>query len=477
MKIHMIGHASIFVETQDHAILMDPVLWDPHQEGLFDVCPKREVLHERLPPFDFLIISHKHLDHFDIRTLAFLPKTVSVLIPQDELIEKCLRKLGYERIFKMNDFSEIKAGATRIFTTQSANKVPEFGVILADESGVFWNQVDTDVRRDTADFVLSRFPKIDFLLASWQPMMELSYQLNKSMAFPYEVYGQMLDNVRLIKPKALAPGANGFKYIGGSSWLNRVVFPVTREQFCRDVSRLRPDLNGNIFQLDPGDVFSLSGEEFKVQPGASSFVRKIGGDREELDFSPVMVGQDLADEAQQDVAPEVLREAIYEEVETHLLAFIDARPSLFTEHYRWKVIYQMTVVFPDGVEKWSFDFSAAKVQMRRGRNPLANFHTFMTASSLYGLLNGTKGWDNAMIGGYYRRFNKIYAITDFGLVRPDRALIKDPIELKLPYRKILDSLLLKEIERWQQAQEPDFEPAEALGSAAGFSPERSSQVL
>ncbi|MGA9769020.1 MAG: MBL fold metallo-hydrolase [Blastocatellia bacterium] len=477
MKIHMIGHASIFVETQDHAILMDPVLWDPHQEGLFDVCPKREVLHERLPQFDFLIISHKHLDHFDIRTLAFLPKTVNVLIPQDELIEKCLRKLGYERIHKLNDFSEIKAGSTRIFTTRSANPVPEFGIVFADESGVFWNQVDTDVRRDTADFVLSRFPKIDFLLASWQPMMEFSYQLNQSMAFPYDGYGQMLDNIRLIKPAALAPGANAFRYIEGSSWLNRIVFPVTREQFCRDVDLLRPELRGNIFQLDPGDVLSFRGEEFNAQPGASPFVRKIGGDREELDFSPVTVGQDLTDEAQQDVAPEVLREAIYEEVETKLLAFIKDRPSLFTEHYRWKVIYQLTIVFADGVEKWSFDFSEATVQMRRGRNPLANFHTFMTASSFYGLLKGTKGWDYAMIGGYYRRFNKIYAITNFGLVQPENALIQDPLELRFPYRKILDSFLLREVERWQQIQEPDAEPSEALNSTAGFSSERNSHVL
>src|SRR5262245_17578968 len=149
MEIQMIGHASILIRTRDQTILMDPVLWDPHQEGLFDVCPKREVLHERLPQYDVLIISHRHLDHFDIRSLAALPKTVKALIPQDELIEECLRRLGYQKIYKLNDFSEIKIGATRIMTTRSANPVPEFGVIVADDSGVFWNQVDTDVRPPT----------------------------------------------------------------------------------------------------------------------------------------------------------------------------------------------------------------------------------------------------------------------------------------------------------------------------------------
>jgi Predicted Zn-dependent hydrolases of the beta-lactamase fold len=53
MRISMIGHASIFVETQDSKFLMDPVLWDPHQEGLFDVCPQREVLHDLIPNLMF----------------------------------------------------------------------------------------------------------------------------------------------------------------------------------------------------------------------------------------------------------------------------------------------------------------------------------------------------------------------------------------------------------------------------------------
>lgn len=462
----MIGHASILVKTQDHAILMDPVLWDPHQEGLFDVCPKREVLHERLPQFDMLIISHKHLDHFDIRTLAYLPKTVSVLIPQDELIEECLRRLGYEKIYKLNDFSEVKLGSTRIFTTRSANPVPEFGVIFADESGVFWNQVDTDVRRETADFVLSRYPKIDFLLASWQPMLELSYQLNQSLAFPYEGYEQMLENIRLIKPKALAPGANAFRYIGSSSWLNRIVFPVTREQFCRDVSLLRPELEGNIFHIDPGDVLVFKGDEIEHHPEGSSFVRRIGGDREELDFSPVNVGLELTDEVQQDVNPELLEDTICEEIETRLMAFIEDHGSLFSEHYRWNVIYQLAIIFSDGIRKWSFDFSQPTVQLKRGRDPLANFYTFMTASSFYGLLTGTCGWDYGMIGGFYRRFNKIYAVTPYGLARPDSALIQDPLELKFPYKKVLSNFLLGEVEKWRQSQESESEQVDVSSYTA-----------
>jgi len=137
MEIHMIGHASIFVETQDCKILIDPVLWGSFSEGIEDVCPRREVIHERLPEFDLLIISHRHLDHFDIRSLAYLPKTVDILISKDKLLETCLRKLGYSQIYPLEDFSKVKVGSTSLLTTRSENRVPEYGIVIADPSGVF----------------------------------------------------------------------------------------------------------------------------------------------------------------------------------------------------------------------------------------------------------------------------------------------------------------------------------------------------
>src|SRR5262249_47999966 len=161
---------------------------------------------------------------------------------------------------------------------------------------------------------------------------------NGSIAFPYDSYEQMLDNVRLIAPGSLAPGANAFKYNDGSAWLNRVVFPVSTEQFCRDVGTLCPELLGNIYQLDPRGVLSINGSEVAVQQGASSFVRKIGGDREALDFSPVTVGSDLIDHGLPDTSPESVREVVREEIETRLLGFILDNSLRFAEHYRWKVI-------------------------------------------------------------------------------------------------------------------------------------------
>jgi hypothetical protein len=449
MEISLIGHASIFVETQDCRIVMDPVLWDPHQEGLFDVCPKREVIHEQFPEFDLLIISHRHLDHFDIRSLAYLPKTVDVLIPKDELLETCLRKLGYSQIYLLDDFTKVKIGSTTLLTTRSENRVPEYGIVFADESGVCWNQVDTVVSKDTIHFVKSYYPEIDFLLATWQPMLEINFQFNLSLSFPYSIYSKLLENVSLIQPKAIAPGANGFKYINGSSWLNQIVFPVTREQFCKDVRDVYPEIGENVFPLDPGDILVLDNSNFQQLKGMCNFVKKLVDGTDILDFSPVKGGNNIIDENPDNYNIDEMKKTINDEICFNIpRIFREAKDLIFKEHFQWKVIYQLEIVFPDYCSKWFFDFSQENVQAQVGRNPLANLYTYITASSFYGILKKIKGWDYALLGGYYRTFQKLYLATEQGINKLDKAKIIDPLLLIFPDEQILENILNIEIEKW-----------------------------
>ncbi|NMG07820.1 MBL fold metallo-hydrolase [Brasilonema sp. UFV-L1] len=462
MEINFIGHASIFVKTQDCQILMDPVLWDPHQEGLFDICPQREVIHENIPEFDLLIISHQHLDHFHIRSLAYLPKTVDVLIPEDKLIEDCLRQLGYSHIYPLKDFNKVKFGATSLLTTRSENRVPEYGVIFADASGVFWNQVDTIVSLNTIRFIKSRYEKINFLLAMWQPMLEMNYQMNMSLNFPDSIYSKILQTISTIQPQAVAPGSNGFRCIGGSAWLNKILFPVTTERFCHDVKNACPEIGNNVFPLYPGDVLTFDGGEFSHLKGKCPFVHKISDNREDLDFSPVRVGNEMIDNNPDNYHLDEMKEAICKEISVNLPKFITKnRNVLFIEHCRWQVIYQLEIVFPDGSKIWNFDFSQTEIQAQEGRNPLANLFTYMTASSLYGIFQGLKGWDYANLGGYYRGFQKLYIPTPQGITKPDeQERISEPLALKFPYREVLKRILQNEIAQWSHENNNRAKPQE-----------------
>jgi hypothetical protein len=463
MQVNMIGHATIFVETQDCKILMDPVLWDPFCEGLNETCPKREVIPENLPEFDFLVISHHHLDHFDLRSLAYLPKTVDVLIPRDKLIEDCLRQLGYSHIYPLADFTKVRSGATTLMTTRSEVRVPEFGIVFADDSGVFWNTVDTYFAPETIKTVRASFPEIDFLLATWHISMEGKFQYNQSISFPFELYGYLFKLINLIAPKAIAPGASGFKYIGTSSWQNQLVFPTTRERFCYDLQTAFPEIAENIFQLDPGDRLTFNCGEYHYIRGKFDYARMLSDNRESLEFSPVRFGNTQVDPNPENYPLEEMSQLIEEKVSIVLPQFImDNRNSLFAEHCQWQVIYQLEVAFPDGDRIWNIDFSEETIQAKTGRNPLANLFSYITASTLYSLIHRKRDWDYLLCSGEYRTFHKIYSITREGINSAETTTFVDPIHLLFPSTYIAGNNVYGELDQWvASSQNPSQSEEEA----------------
>ena len=447
MKVTMLGHASLFVETDDCNILMDPILWDPFCEGLNESCPKREVKPENIPEYDFLVISHRHLDHFDVRSLAYLPKDVDVLVPKDKLIVESLRKLGYSRIYTLKDFEQVTIGSTSLMTTRSEWRVPEFGMVFADASGVFWNTVDSHVSGKTVSEVRKKYPVIDFLLTSWQISLEDNYQYNRPISFPYVQYGEMFSLLNRIRPRAIAPGAQGWKYVNESAWLNQIVFSTTREQFCQDVATAFPEISDNIFTLDPGDVFIIEQEGLQHLPGSSDCAVTLEDDRHLIDFAPVKVNNELVDSNPKGYPLEVLKDAIAEEVEHNLPQFIqDNQDSIFQTYADWPVIYQLEIMFPDGSQTWCFDFSQSVVSASRGRNPLANCFAYITASSLYSLMQQHRDWDYLMCSGEYRAFHKVYSISRLGIIPAHASAIRDPIQAKFSSDYIAHGNIEVEIE-------------------------------
>jgi UDP-MurNAc hydroxylase len=452
MRIHMIGHASIFVETEDCRILMDPILWDPHQEDILDVCPRREVRHDRLPEFDLLVLSHRHLDHFDIRSLAYLSRDVPVLLPEDELLANFLRKLGYSRLHMLPDFSEFTAGATRLFTTRSEINVPEFGMLFSDCSGVFWNQVDSVLSQETVTRVLEYSPRIDLLLAAWQPMLEVDFQFNRPLAFPYMKYSRMLDVLRWVRPRAVAPGANAFRYRGDGAFMNNIVFPVSREQYCRDALRAHPSAGANVFELDPGDTLEFADGSFYKRAGACPFVRKLEDDRYVLAFSPVTFARPMQDSNPDRVDAGELADVVQSEMGKSLPAFLNANRDLLAIDRQWQAIHQVEVTGPDWRKVWHFNVADTTIVACVGASPYANYFCFITASTLYSMVQGRRGWDYALLTGTYRSFHKLYSVDEQTLTWPDKTKIRGPLRLRFPDDKLQESVLTQQMYQWAPAR-------------------------
>lgn len=225
MKVTLLGHASVLVEMEGARCLMDPVFQDPFEEGAVVSCPRRVVHPERLPPIDVLIISHSHLDHFDIPSLARIPRRCEVLCPKDQAIIYVLQQLGFSRVHPSEPMTHLVFPRYELMTTHSnVSNVTEFGVLFKDRSGSFWNQVDTVIAPQTVEATKQRCPQIDLLFAMYASQ-NFGFFESKGAGFPYAMHAMNLGTVLSIRPRVAVPGSAGFRFCGPVEWCNPEVSP------------------------------------------------------------------------------------------------------------------------------------------------------------------------------------------------------------------------------------------------------------
>ena len=466
MKIDFIGHASLLIESTDRKILIDPVFWDPHYEGLCAVSPRRHVFPERLPAYDIIAVSHRHFDHFDIRTLASLDRGCQVLIPdRDPLLAYTFRELGFSRVEALPDNYRWVTGDTAIVTTPSNGPDREFGFLIQDSTATIWNQVDTFVSSRLASRIASRFGPIDFLLATWQPLLESAVFINGRTSFPYEEYFRLLANVQIINPRALAPASCGFKYIDEAAWLNKFVFPVNRDVFVRDAGKA---IRGaQVLTANPGDVIEINSG--MVQPGAGKceFVSMVEDDTSETVFNPVGDVPALTDPNHAGYTEAEMLERIEAFVRDQMATAIKQslqERTIIHDYTKIGCTYQLDIVCPATVVSYSIRFSESEVKLTRDPSPAPNMHTQIAGSILTDVLLGRRSFSYLCSGGFYRSFNHFYAIEEHGCYRwrPTNRQIIDPLLLALDS----EELMIKYI---------DHEISKNVQPAAANTPERISR--
>ncbi|WP_437806321.1 hypothetical protein [Sorangium sp. So ce1078] len=67
------------------------------------------------------------------------------------------------------------------------------------------------------------------------------------------------------------------------------------------------------------------------------------------------------------------------------------------------------------------------------------------------LIRAEKGWDFVVLGGYYRRYTKVYLPTAFGLVMSTEDLL-DPFLGLFPYEAQLRQVLDQQLARWAPSE-------------------------
>lgn len=417
MKITLLGHASILVEMEGVTCLMDPIFADPFEEGVVVSCPQRIVYPDKLPPIDILIVSHRHPDHFDIPSLARIPRDCDAICSADPLIVYALKELGFARIHPVHPMGPILSPDFELYPTQSeVRTVREFGMVFKDRTGTMWNQVDTFPSAQTIRVVTERFGRPDLLLAKYASQ-NFEFFESRATAFPFAEHQQNLENVLRLRPCMVVPSSAGFRFGEDHAWLNAFLFPISRGRFVSDLHRLDPTIA--TYLMNPGDVGEIAAGAVRFYPGSSAVAVMTVEDTVRIRFDPIAAIPDLMDPNPNDYAEEHLIQVTNRFITEGLATFAhtgeqngDKAVALYRQN---QVRYSIVIVFPDAQTVWyRFDFANADVPLATGaaaEEPADMVHR-IAASALVGWIERKKSF--FYVRAYSRRFTTLYRLSRDG---------------------------------------------------------------
>jgi UDP-MurNAc hydroxylase len=415
VQLTSLGHACWLVEAAGLRLLCDPLLGVSHHGGVFEVSPRRRLRAEALRP-DFILVSHRHPDHFDIPSLAELARRdpESVVVTPDELVAMAARELGFETVKLLAPWHHVELDGVAIVTTESLGD-DEWGVMIATPDGVIWNMVDTVFAdaahvRSVTEAALSVLghARVNLALVQGQPMLEIAAQLGHALSFPFRRYAQTLEQLAAIDPIVIVPSAAGTVHAPEHAWLNAIVYPVDEARFCRDAARVCP--RAEVFESRLGATYRLSGGNIERDPdGGAPLFERLTGSAETV-YRPTMVPTP-SDPHTLDAES---RAAIERWVTSELRVALERAYPDFGVTGPLRFVVEVV----ESVERraWTLIIGRDTSTVTPGFDPDWDLYDVVAGSLLADVIAGRRHWGDLLLAGALRGFSRAYETGPRGLV-------------------------------------------------------------
>jgi hypothetical protein len=395
MRATLVGHACWLFETVAGCFLTDPVLFDPFEEGTVTSCPRRVVHLEQLPALQGIIVSHRHLDHFDLSSLAALDRRVPVFCPDDPFLLYGLQRLGFCDIRCLAPFVAQQIGGLRLLPTPSLNRdVLEYGLVVQDETGVIFNQIDTFLAADTIQRLHCEVGQPDVHLAMYASQHFDLFESKR--ANTATLHGANLHMASRLAAGCVVPAAAGFRFVDDLAWLNRHVFPISPARFVQDLRQVSPTLR--IVEINPGDTLVVASGQVDVHRQAVAYVTMLADDTHLIGYDASGPIPALEDHNPAGYGLQGLREFAQGVVEVGLPQYlargIITREQVALQYLRYGVVYRVTVVFPAGAQRsWTYRFDRQRQTVQRvADDTVPDVRKGITASALVDLCLGRRSY-------------------------------------------------------------------------------------
>jgi hypothetical protein len=411
-----LGHAMWLVEAAGLRLLFDPLLEPTHHGGVFEVVPRRRIDAGALRP-DFVLVSHRHPDHFDVPSLARLIALDPdlVLVTPDPLVAWAAGELGARAIKLVGSDHRVDLDGVTLVTTPSIAP-DEWGAMVATADGVVWNQVDTvladaDAVRRVAATALAAVgaPDLTLALVRWQPLLEVAAQLGHRTAFPYREYAALLAEVAATGARAIVPSAAGEAHVDAWSTMRRRVFPVSETRFLRDLAAASPTIRGLPCRV--GARYRVRAGEVAVDPTGAAALVTILDDRDPRSYMPLEFPP-LADPGLSDMAEPIMRA----EAEAWIRGTLaPALARACADGPALRLVLELR--FTAAVDAYTLTTGRGEVAVARGFDDDWDALNIAAGSFFWQVLHARKHWGDLLLAGALRACTRAYDLRD-GHLRP-----------------------------------------------------------
>ena len=219
MKITLISHASLLVETNGVRLLTDPWYSGRIYKNAWELCPAPPVLPD-FSALDGLFISHAHPDHYHHPTLEQIRdargRDLPIFVAKffHGTIARDLRGMGFSRVTEMRPGRAFRPFKGVTLFSQQYRMDDSLLVVQGDGDETLVNINDTPLRGSTLDDLARRFPQVDYCAAQFAIAQGYPYCYENVPAdFNREDLVRRFDSfARVLQPRHMIPFASFVRF-------------------------------------------------------------------------------------------------------------------------------------------------------------------------------------------------------------------------------------------------------------------------
>jgi hypothetical protein len=250
--------------------------------------------------------------------------------------------------------------------------------------------VDTPLDDSCIEKILSITPQLDVHLAMFASQ-DFGWFHGQSSALT-ETYTQNLYAAQRLKARMIVPAAAGFRFVDRYQYLNQLLFPISEERFITDIQNICA--TSSCHSVHPGDVIHIE-SEISIDKQSSDFVAMKELDTHLISHDPTTPIPPLTDHNIPKIPLPHLHgfaTAVIEQgFPAYLSAAISQREEQVSSYTDNEASYQIVIVFPDQIKKWTFLFSKEGYTLKKGTEQYSPDTLWkITSSALLELCEGKK---------------------------------------------------------------------------------------